>query len=272
MLLPPLNHAILIEAIGLILLALLCTLCSTTVTNYSSNLTQPTLATILPIFLTGTTPLSLFGSQQPPPTPNILQPQRGPLAAHWHKEVPHFLQQIGSVLLKHLKGAQNYLGMIVTHSSMMLARTRQGSNAIKKIEELHLNNKKKNNKIQKQQEEEEKQKKDKEEAHRIQEKAAKEKEEAITPQNLHDILNSVDSTQTETMVADNNGEEGSPLKKRSGSSKSSTKRTRAPQVTQSEAMTTDQSAPSSTKSTTFLDSFNYLYPRTVVKLANALKG
>ncbi len=40
---------------------------------------------------------------------------------------------------------------------MMLARTRQGSNAIKKIEELHLNKKKKNNEIQKQQEEEESQ-------------------------------------------------------------------------------------------------------------------
>jgi hypothetical protein len=38
------------------------------------------------------------------------------------------------------------------------------------------------------------------------------------------------------------------------------------------ATTTDQSAPSSTKSTTFLDSFNYPYPCTVVELAIALKG
>ncbi len=45
---------------------------------------------------------------------------------------------------------------------MMSARTRQGSNAIKKIEELRLNKKKKNNEIQKHLEEEEKQKKDKE--------------------------------------------------------------------------------------------------------------
>jgi DNA anti-recombination protein RmuC len=76
--------------------------------------------------------------------------------------VPHFLQQIGSVLLKHSKDAQNYLWRIVTYCNMMSARTRQGSNAIKKIEELRLNKKKKNNEIQKHLEEEEKQKKDKE--------------------------------------------------------------------------------------------------------------
>jgi hypothetical protein len=103
------------------------------------------------------TPPSLFGSRQPPPAPNILQPQRGRLVTHWHKKAPHFLQQIGSVLLKHSKDTQNYLWTIVTYCNMMLARTRQGSNAIKKIEELHLNKKKKNNEIQKQQEEEESQ-------------------------------------------------------------------------------------------------------------------
>ena len=73
-------------------------------------------------------------------------------------------------------------------------------------------NKKKNNKIRKQQEEEEKQKKDEEEACRIQEEAEKEKEEAITPKNLHDVLNGADSTPTETMVADDDGEDRSPLK------------------------------------------------------------
>ncbi len=149
--------------------------------------------------------------------------ERGPLVAHWHKEAPLFHQQFGSVLLKHSKGDQIYLWMIVTYCNMLSTRTRQGSNAIKKIEELHLNNEKKNNEICKQQEDEEKQKKDKEEACRIQEGAEKEKEEAITPQNLHDILNGVDFTQMETMVADNDGEECSPLKEHSGSSKSSTK-------------------------------------------------
>ncbi len=132
----------------------------------------------------------------------------------------------------------------MTYCNMILARTRQGSNAIKKIEELQLNNKKKNDMIRKQQEEEEKQKKDKEEARRIQEEAEKEKEDAITPQNLHENLNGVDSTQTETRAADNDGEEHSPHKMRSGLSKSSTKRTRAPQVTPSKAMTTNQPAPS----------------------------
>jgi hypothetical protein len=72
-----------------------------------------------------------------------------------------------------------------------------------------------------------------EEAHRIQEEAKKEKEEAITPQNLHDVLNGVDSTQMEIMAADDDGEERSPLKKLLGSSKSSTKRTHAPQITPS---------------------------------------
>ncbi len=162
--------------------------------------------------------------------------------------------------------------MIVTYYNMMSARTRQGSNVIKKKEEPPLNNKNKNNKICKQQEEEEKWKKDKEGASSIQEEAEKEKEEAITPQNLHDVLNGVDSTQTETMAADNVGEERSSLKKHSGSSKSTTKRTHAPQVTPSKATTTNQSAPSSTKSIRFLDSFNYLYPCTVVKLTIAHKG
>jgi hypothetical protein len=153
---PLLNHALLIEAISLILLALLCTLCSTIVTNYSPNPAKPTSVTILPLIPTRTTLPSIFDSQQSPPAPNILQPQRGPLVAHWHKETPLFDQQFGSVLLKHSKGVQNYLGRIVTYNNMMSVRTRQGSNAIKKIEELRLINKKKNDKIRKQQEEEKK--------------------------------------------------------------------------------------------------------------------
>ncbi len=94
----------------------------------------------------------------------------------------------------------------------MSVRTRQGSNMIKKIEELQLNNKKKNDEIRKQQEEEEKQKKDKEEAHRIREEAEKEKEKAITPWNLHDVLIGVDSTQTEMRAVDDDGEERSRLR------------------------------------------------------------
>jgi hypothetical protein len=268
---PLLNHALFIEAIGLILLALICTLCSTTVTNYSLNSAQPTTATIPSIFLTRMTPPSLFVRQRPPPAPNILQPQRGPLVAHWHKEVPLFNQQFGPLILKHSKGDQYYLWTVVTYCNMISARTRKGSNVIKKIEE-RLNNIKKNDKICKQQEEKEKQIKDEGISHRIREEAEKEKEEAITPQNLHDVLNGVDSNQTKTRAADYNQEECSPLKKCSGSSKSSTKRTRAPQVTPSKATTSDQPAPSSTKSTTFLDSFNYPFPCTVMKLATHSVG
>ncbi len=80
------------------------------------------------------------------------------------------------------------------------------------IEELQLNNKKKNDEIRKQQEEKKKQKKDEEETRRIQEEAEKEKEEAITPQSLHDVLSGVDSTQTKMRAVDNAGEERSPLK------------------------------------------------------------
>jgi hypothetical protein len=82
--------------------------------------------------------------------------QRGPLVTHWHKEMPHFHQQFGSELRKHSEGDQDYLWTIVTYYNMMLARTRQGSITIKKIEELCLINEKKNDKIRKQQEEEEK--------------------------------------------------------------------------------------------------------------------
>jgi hypothetical protein len=100
----------------------------------------------------------------------------------------------------------------------------------------------------------------------------KEKEEAITPRNLHDVLNGVDSTQTEMRAVDNDKEEHSPLKKQSGSSKFSTKRTCAHQVTPSEATNVDHPASSSTKSTTFLDSFIYPFPCMVIELAMALKG
>ncbi len=57
------------------------------------------------------------------------------------------------------------------------------------------------------------------EAYRIQEEAEKQKDEAITPRNLHDVLNGANPTQTEMRAVNNNGEEWSPLKKCSGSSK-----------------------------------------------------
>jgi hypothetical protein len=118
----------------------------------------------------------------------------------------------------------------------MSARTRQGSNAIKKKDKLCLINKKMHNEIRKQQEEAEN-KKDEEQARKIQEKAERE-EEVMNPHNLHNVLNGVKSTQMETMVVDDKWEEHSPLKKCSGSSKSATKTVCIPQFTPSEAMTT----------------------------------
>jgi hypothetical protein len=145
---------------------------------------------------------------------------------------------------------------------MISVRTRQGSNALKKIEELRLINKKKNDKIRKQQEEEITQKKDNEEARRIQEEAEKEAEVPIS-YNIHGIMNGIDSTPTEAMEEDayNNKEECSPLKKRSGLSKSATRRTCKPQVTPPIAKTAAPAANiSSTKSTEFLDTFAYPFP------------
>ena len=74
---------------------------------------------------------------------------------------------------------------------MMPTRTRKGSNALQKIEEIQLINKKKNDKIPKQQEEEEKQRKDEEEACRIQNEV-EEEDKTITPYNLHEIMNGLD--------------------------------------------------------------------------------
>jgi hypothetical protein len=72
MLRPPLNHTLLAVAIDLTSLALLCTLCSPTVTIYSTNPAHPILVTILPLPPMRTTLAPLFGYQLPPPAPNIM--------------------------------------------------------------------------------------------------------------------------------------------------------------------------------------------------------
>jgi hypothetical protein len=93
-----------------------------------------------------------------------------------------------------------------------------------------LTNKKKNDEARKQQEEEEKHRKDEaEEERRRTEEEALQNRVAMTPQNLHNILNGVDKTQLDNMDcsgkgdAELHGEECSPLKKRTGSSKSSSR-------------------------------------------------
>jgi hypothetical protein len=81
-----------------------------------------------------------------------------------YKESPHSFQQLGSEPHKYSPGDVGYLLTIATYSTMMSAKTRQGSSALKKIKEFCLINKKKNDEIRKQQEEEEKRRKDEEEA------------------------------------------------------------------------------------------------------------
>ncbi len=131
--------------------------------------------------------------------------------------------------------------------------------------------KKKNDEICKQQEEEKKQSKDEEKAHRIQEEAEKE-DEFITPRNLHDVMNGLDYSPPEAMEEDDKGDECSPLKKRSGSSKFAMRRTRALQVLPPEPTTTALSAPPPTKTTTFLDLIIYPHSQTDIGLAIALKS
>ncbi len=136
-------------------------------------------------------------------------------------------------------------------------------------------NKKKKDEIRKQQEEEDKHKKDEEEVEKCttEEEVSKEVE-GITPQVLLDIMNGEESTETSVMQEDNNedeGEERSPLKKCSGSSKSATRRKPSrPQVTPPDPKITD--SMTSANRTTFLDNFVYPFPRIILKLAITFKS
>jgi hypothetical protein len=90
---------------------------------------------------------------------------------------------------------------------------------------------------------------------------------------LLDTLNgveAVDKTAMEIKDTEDNEDERSPLKKRTGSSKSSSRRYRA-QVTPPKANTIPHST-SSTMATTFVDTITHKYQRTVLKLAIMLKS
>jgi hypothetical protein len=176
-----------------------------------------------------------------------------------------------TLMLQISQDYQSYPQAKPTYPNMMPPMTRKGSSALHKIEGIRLINKKKNDKICKQQEEEEKQRKYKKEARRIQEEAEKE-DETITPRNLHDVMNGLDYSLPKAMEENDEGDERSPLKKRSGSSKSAARRTRAPQVSPPEPPTTAPSAPPPTKTTTFLDLIIYSHSQTVIELAIALKS
>jgi hypothetical protein len=85
-------------------------------------------------------------------------------------------------------------------------------------------------------------------------------------------MNSLDYSQPEAMEKDDEEDERSPLKKRSGSSKSATRRNCAPQVSPPEPTTTAPFASPPTKTTNFLDSIIYLHSQIVIELAIALKS
>jgi hypothetical protein len=158
----------------------------------------------------------------------------------------------------------------------MFSKTRQGSSALKKIKEFCLINKKKNNKIRKQQEEEEKCRKDEEEAarQRIEEESEREKE-TMAPKNLHNIMNGINVPQNAMEVEDEEDDdinERSLLKKQSGSSKTASRRSCYTQVTPPKAMANPPMATSNTKTATFLDTFSYPYPRTIIESAITLKS
>jgi hypothetical protein len=163
--------------------------------------------------------------------------------------------------------------------NMMSARNRQDNTALKQIQELCLTNKKKNDEIRKKQEEEEKRKKDKE--HEARQKAAEEEKSkcaVVSPQNLHDIMNGIDTEQSEGMdydmeVEENYGdEERSPLKKRSGSRKLATRKSRHPKVNPPSDKEATVQTSTATKTSTFLDTYIHPHSRTVLELAIKLKS
>ena len=178
--------------------------------------------------------------------------------------------------------APNIIPRASTHNKapMISMTTRQGSVALKKIEELRLSNKKKNDEARKLQEEEDKRRMD--EATEARRKQSEGKDQArvdLTPKNLHDILNGAGEGDPEGMECSAGEETGSqedersPLKKRPVSSKSSSRRQGATKVTPpGGALSGVATAPAPGKSATFLDSFIYPYPRVILELAITLKS
>ena len=164
------------------------------------------------------------------------------------------------------------------NETMMSLRTRKGNVSLQQIDELRLINKKKNDEAKKQQEEDEKRKKDEaeEERRRAEEDEVAKSKETMSPTNLHNILNGVSTEQDDASMggeSEPQEEERSPLKKRTGSSKASSRRSRSTNITPTGDTTTKKSALStSTKSASFLDTFVYPFSRTVIELAITLKS
>jgi hypothetical protein len=156
--------------------------------------------------------------------------------------------------------------------------------AIKLIEEQRLANKKKNSEARKLQEEEAMRKKDEDDALKKAEeataaavKATQEKEDEMADgepvgnlnQNLHDILNGVatDPEPPEDRAPKDQQEERSPKMKRSGSSKTSSRRNKPTKVSPSEA-----AVDSAKKKISFEDTFIHPHMRVIIKLAILLKS
>jgi hypothetical protein len=103
--------------------------------------------------------------------------------------------------------------------------------------------------------------------HTTEEEVSK-KAEGITPQVFLDIMNGEELMETSVTQEDNNedeAEERSPLKKRSRSSKSATRRVTPPDPKITASMTL-------ANRTTFLDNFVYPYPCIILKLTITLKS
>jgi hypothetical protein len=97
----------------------------------------------------------------------------------------------------------------------------------------------------------------------------------MTPKNLHDIMNGINTPQDAMEVedeADDDIDERSPLKKQSGSSKTASRSSRSTQVTPPKTKADPPMATSNTKTATLLDTFSYPYPRTIIELAITLKS
>ncbi len=146
---------------------------------------------------------------------------------------------------------------------------------LKGIDEIRQLNKKKIDVERKKEEEELKRKKDEEEALK---KAEEEKAKAIDEDNvtkkLHSIMNGIDGDENIMEISgneDNNKDEQSPAKKQGGSSKTSTRRVSnkphkvlSPQENQPQT----EAAPSTLKTTKFIN--NYIHPHRKIVLELAI--
>ncbi len=150
----------------------------------------------------------------------------------------------------------------------------------RELEEIHQMNKK-NYQMQRQQEEEEEKRQKNEEAAT---RAARDAQEEVYPdplmatedaisnflKDVHSIMNGVQDMETNNTAVDDTDNVRSPVKKRQGSSKTSSQRNaNARQVSPTKAGTTTLSLA---RTVTFLDNFVYPHSRIILELVSLLKS